>query len=90
MNSFDLIIAEDKLKIISLLKFSRTLQQLKEYLDLISYLREYVLFYADIFKSLQTWKIELFRNELIIENVKKIYSDKIRIQHSIECEIASF
>ena len=52
MNSFDLTIVEDKLKIILLLKFSRILQQLKAYLKLINYLREYVFFYVDIFKSL--------------------------------------
>ena len=52
INSFDLIIAEDKLKVISLLKFPRILQQLKTYLKLISYLREYVSFYAGISQSL--------------------------------------
>ena len=81
MNFFDLIIAENKLKVISLLKFSRTLHQLKIYLKLINYLRKYVSFYANIFKSLQTRKTKLFRDKLIIENVKKIYSDKIKISN---------
>ena len=52
INSFDLATAENKFKTIFLLKFSRILQQLKVYLKLINYLREYVLFYANIFKPL--------------------------------------
>ena len=90
VDSFDLIIAENKLKIISLLKFPRTLQQLEAYLKLISYLREYVPFYADIFKSLQARKTELLRNESIAENLRKAYSDRIKVQNSTEREITSF
>ena len=90
MNSFGFATAEDKLKIIFLLKFSRTLQQLKTYLKLINYLREYVSFYADIFKSLQTQKTKLLRKRSIVENVRKVYSNRTKIQNSIDREIASF
>ena len=90
MNSFDLTIAENKLKFISLLKFPRILQQLKIYLKFINYLREYVSFYVDIFKSLQARKTKFFRKKSIARNVKKIYFNRTKIRDSTNREIIFF
>ena len=79
----ELVIVEKKLKIISRLFFSTTLQLLKTYLDLTSWLRDYVFWYAEMFKSLQKLKIELFHDESVADNVKKVYFRNIRIKNSI-------
>ena len=46
VNSLELFISEKKLKIITLLQFSVTLKQLKTYLDLTEYLKNYISYYA--------------------------------------------
>ena len=46
VNSFGLVSPEEKLKTISQLQYSRTLGDLKHYLRLIGYLRQYIYFYA--------------------------------------------
>ena len=43
-------------------------------------------FYADIVKSLQKLKTNLLRSDSVVDNVKKIYTKKIRLQHSIDRE----
>ena len=43
---FDLSIAEDKLKVISMLRFSRTLREFEIYLDMTNWLRQYVSYYV--------------------------------------------
>ena len=48
-----LITTKEKLAIIANLFFSKTLAQLKKYLDLIEYLRQYIIYYINITKSLQ-------------------------------------
>ena len=46
VNVFSLSTAVKKLQAISELKFLKSLKQLKIYLDIISYLRQYIPFYA--------------------------------------------
>ena len=46
VNSFGLATTEDKLKVISQLRYPYTLGDLKHYLGLTGYLRQYVEFYA--------------------------------------------
>ena len=48
--------AEEKLVVITNLFFSRTLAQLKKYLDFIEYLRQYIAYYVGITKPLQLRK----------------------------------
>ena len=86
----ELVIVEKKLKTISRLFFSTTLQLLKTYLDLTSWLRDYVSWYAEMFKSLQKLKIELLHDESVVDNVKKVYSRNIRIKNFIIKELAFF
>ena len=52
VNFFDLTTIENKFRVIILLKFFKSLRQLKSYLSLIEFLREYKFHYVEIFKSL--------------------------------------
>ena len=81
MNFFDLSTSADKLKVIVKIQFSKILRFLKTYFELIEYLREYVLFYVDVIKSLQVKKIELFKSVLIVDNARKFYASRIRLNN---------
>ena len=87
---FELVTVEDKLKTIFMLKFSRSLRQLKIYLRLIDWLREYISHYVDVFKSLQARITKLLRDDLVVESARKIYSNKTRLNHSIEAKMKTF
>ena len=47
---------------------------------------EYVSFYADIVKSLQKLKTNFLNSEFIVDNTRKIYFKRIKIQHFIDRE----
>ena len=76
INSLKFVIFEKKLKTIAKLHFSRIFRQLKTYLSLTNWLRDYISHYVDVFKSFQNRKIEFFRNEFVVENVRRIYFNK--------------
>ena len=82
MNFFDLFTSIDKLKIIVKIQFSKTFRFLKIYFEFIEYFREYVFFYADVFKSFQIKKIELFKSIFIVDNARKFYASRIRLKNS--------
>ena len=63
IDSFDLFINEKKLKIIVKFQFFRTFRQLKICFDFIDWMRKYVSFYVDVWKSLQK-KIILLKSVL--------------------------
>ena len=90
IDSFDLVIAKNKFKIIVKLRFLKSFQQLKIYLNLISWLRNYIFHYAKIFKSLQKRKTEFLWNDSIAENARKIYSRKIRMKYLMKKKLAAF
>ena len=72
MNTLRLAIIDDKLRAIISLEFSKTLSQLKKYLEMTEYLRQYILHYVIIIKSLQLRKIMLNREiQDIGDNVRK-------------------
>ena len=79
IGSLNLITFEKKLKTIVKFRFSRILRQLETYFDLIDWLRDYIVHYVDIFKSLQNRKIEFLRDEFIAKNVKRFYFSKTRV-----------
>ena len=79
----ELIIVEKKLKTISRLFFFTILQLLKTYLNFTNWLRNYVFWYVEMFKSFQKLKIELLHDEFVIDNVRKIYSRNIKIKNFI-------
>ena len=90
MNSFELVIVENKLKTIAKLNFFRILRQLKSYLNIINWLRNYVYFYANIFAFFQRRKIELLRHNSIVEIVRRLFVNKTRIKQFIELKIIFF
>ena len=80
----DLIIAKKKFKIIFRLFFSISLQLLEIYFEFIDWLRDYVFWYVDFSLSFQKLKTKLFREEFVIDNVKKVYSRNIKICQKLE------
>ena len=90
IDSFDLVIAKNKFKIIVKLRFFKCFQQLKTYLRLINWLRDYISYYAKIFKSLQKRKTKFFRKDSIANSARKTYSRKIKIKYLMKREFAAF
>lgn len=90
MNFLDLIIEEKKFKAISSINYSITLKDLKHYLDLTSYLRNYVFFYAQLTKLLQELKTRLLKFTLIQKSFKRTYTFRHRLKHSIDRKMISF
>ena len=82
INFFDLSTSIDKLKIIAKIQFSKIFRFLKIYFELIEYFREYVFFYVDVFKSFQIKKIELFKLIFIVDNARKFYANRTRLNNS--------
>ena len=87
---FDLITTKKKLNVIIKLRFSRIFRQLKTYLNFIKWMRDYIVHYVNIFKSLQNKKIELLRYESIVENARRVYFFKTRVQNFIEKKLVFF
>ena len=90
IDSFELSTNEKKLKAIAKLSFSKILRQLEIYLNLIDWLRDYVSFYADVFKILQKRKIELLKSFFKIDNAKKTYSSRTRLDNASSLKIEFF
>jgi hypothetical protein len=88
VNALELITAEEKLKAISLLKFSENLIVLERYLDLVDYLRDKIYFFVDVFKSFQELKINLLKN-FSKENRRKKFINRTKII-LIDKEMTSF
>ncbi len=88
VNVLKLIIVEEKLKAIALLKFSENLIVLKRYLELINYLRDKIYFFAEIVMSLQKLKTKLLKNSSA-EARRKEFINRTRII-LINREIISF
>jgi hypothetical protein len=90
MNSLNLTIDEKKLKTIVKLKFSRTLKQLEHYLELIEWMRKYVLNYVEVSQSLQNRKTLLLKSFSIVESVRRKFSLSTRILNSTFAEKQAF
>ena len=80
---FEMIIFEKKLATIIKLTFSRTLKELKIYVKLINWMRNYISYYAQISKSLQNRKILFLRHEFTKNNFKKRFSIVRMLKQSI-------
>ena len=88
---FDLTIAIDKLKIIVKLNFFYTLKNLKIYLELIDWLRDFIFYYAQKIDVLQKRKTLLLRQFSFNKNVtRKIFFKKIIIENFIVEKLKSF
>ena len=90
IDSFKLSINEKKLKTITRISFSKFLHQFEIYLNLIDWLRDYVSFYVDVFKTLQKRKIDLLIFFFKVDNVKKTYSNRIRLNNASFLKIEFF
>ena len=82
IDSLRLITATEKLKTISALTYSKTLEELKHFLKLIDYLRNYVHRYAQLTKSLQNLKTLLLKQTSIKESSRKTYTFKTKLDLS--------
>ena len=69
------------MKIIAKLAFSKTFRQLKIYLNITNWLREYVFYYVDISKILQIRNMKLLKFSLKTNNVRKTYSSRIKLKN---------
>lgn len=90
VNSFDLSIVFEKLKAISQLKFSLTLKDLKSYLDLTRWLRNYILYYAQLIELLQRRKTLMLRDASSKRKTRKIFSRDSRLNIFLKEETARF
>ena len=87
----NLIIIVEKLKIILKFYFSIILKNLKHYLKLINWLRNYIEQYIQKIKLLQRRKTILFRLLSIIKNnQRKIYNQRVFVNESSKIEIVSY
>ena len=87
MNSLELIIAKEKLKIISKLRFSITLKLLKSYLELTGWMRNYVSYYAQLSNLFQIRKINMLRSSSINDdNARKRFNASSRFDIFTEAE----
>ena len=77
-----LFIDQQKLKTIVNLNFLKTFDQLKTYLDLIQWLKQYVFRYANKFEFLQNRKTRMLKSTSKVDNVKKLYIFKIKLENS--------
>ena len=76
IDALRLATTEKKFIVIANLFFPRTLAQLKKYLNLIEYLRQYIAYYVNIIKSLQLRKTFLNKfNRSIRDNARKRATD---------------
>ena len=88
IDAFELTTIADKIVVIKRLKFSYKFSDLKLYLRLIDWLRDYVSFYAQKVESLQRRKILLLRMSPSNKGrLRKIYSQRIVLKSSINEEL---
>ena len=88
---FGLIIVVEKLEVIVKLNFFYILKNLKIYLDLIDWFRDFVVFYAQKADALQQRKISLLRQSSFNKNFKrKIFFRQAIIENSIVEEFESY
>ena len=78
IDSLNLWIVENKLKIISRLSFPKILVKFKIYLGMIEWLYDYVIYYVAIAKLLQNRKILILTNSFKDGQKKKNFVMKIK------------
>ena len=81
IDSFDLITAKKKLKIITELSFSIFLKTLKKYIEMIEWFRNYVSYYAQKSETLQRKKTKLLKNDSVKKSIKKNFNQKILLKN---------
>ena len=91
IDRFKLSIAQEKLIVIFKLRFSRTLKDLKIYLDMIEWLRDYVSYYVQKFDVLKKRKIMLLKiSSSNVDRVRKNFNKRISILDSTKTKKNSY
>jgi len=85
-----LFTAENKLRAIANLKFLRNLKKLETYIGMTDFLRNYVPFYAAVFKLLQNRKTALLKVLPKKGGPRKLYSARTLLNEPLAKEIAVF
>ncbi len=79
VNSFDMIISEERIAAIWDLSFPETLKNLEKYLGLTDWLWQYVSYYTQVSELLQDRKTALLCDDSMSDQTRKNYSKKISI-----------
>ena len=88
VDAFDLIATKNKIDVIFRLNFFYKLSDLKLYLKLTKWLRDYIFWYVQKVETLQRRKITLLRMSSSNKNkIKKVYNQKTIIEHSNSDEL---
>ncbi len=91
IDDFELTTSTKKLVIISSFQFSQSLKKLEMYIELIKYLRNYVLYYAQMTESLQKRKTALSREvSKDLDNAWKTKTSWIFLVNSIKKKLNVF
>ena len=90
IDNFELITIEKKLKIIFKFQFFVTLKQLKTYLDLIEWIRNYVSYYVQLTNSLQIRKTFILKSFFVKSNARKRFNNNICLNIFIDFEIVFY
>ena len=90
VNSLSLSIDEKKIKAIAQFIFSKTLTDLKTYLDLIDWFSDYIEEYVKKTKSLQNRKINLLKSSSKSDNAWKSFATKMKFLKSTIEEVKAF
>ena len=90
VNSLDLFIDKDKIKIIFELIFSQNLNDLETYLNFKNWFRDYIKNHVMKSKSLQIRKTTLLKDLLKSKNARRAFATKIKFSKFINDELNSF
>ena len=90
IDNFEFITIEKKLKIIFKFQFFVTLKQLKTYLDLIEWIRNYVSYYVQLTNSLQIRKTFILKSFFVKSNARKRFNNNICLNIFIDFEIVFY
>ncbi len=90
VDSLNLTIAENKLKAIVKLSFSKILKILKRFFKIIDWLKNYVTYYAQKSESPQKRKTNLLKEESIKKKSRKSFNLKILIENSSTIELEAY
>ena len=87
---FSMTAAAEKIQAISWLTFLITLQDLKHYLSLTEWMQDYILYYAQIAKLLQTHKTDMLKDLAKSETKQKCAAQSTKLIKLTEKKRASF
>lgn len=90
VDSFELATSADKLKAITELPFSRTLKDLKTYLDMTGYLRDYIPYYAQKSEPLHRRKTGLLKNGPVKGTARRNFNKGMILKEPNEEELKAY